>query len=45
MANHSGQNMDTIERDTDRDNFMSGDEAVRYGLVDAVLTSRNQGAS
>lgn len=43
MANHSGQNMDTIERDTDRDNFMSGDEAVRYGLVDAVLTSRNQG--
>ena len=45
MANHSGQNMDTIERDTDRDNFMGGDEAVRYGLVDAVLTSRNQGAS
>ena len=45
MANHSGQNMDTIERDTDRDNFMSGDEAVRYGLVDAVLTSRNQGTS
>ncbi len=45
MANHCGQNMETIERDTDRDNFMSGDEAVRYGLVDAVLTSRNQGAS
>jgi ATP-dependent Clp protease, protease subunit len=45
MANHTGQNMETIERDTDRDNFMSGDEAVRYGLVDAVLTSRNQGAS
>ena len=45
MANHCSQNMETIERDTDRDNFMSGDEAVRYGLVDAVLTSRNQGAS
>jgi ATP-dependent Clp protease protease subunit len=45
LANHCSQNMETIERDTDRDNFMSGDEAVRYGLVDAVLTSRNQGAS
>lgn len=45
LANHCGQNMETIERDTDRDNFMSGDEAVRYGLVDAVLTSRNQSGS
>src|SRR3954447_1910881 len=42
LANHSSQSTETIERDTDRDNFMSGDEAVRYGLVDAVLTSRNQ---
>ncbi|HET7062126.1 MAG TPA: ATP-dependent Clp endopeptidase proteolytic subunit ClpP [Nitrosospira sp.] len=45
LAKHSGQSMETIERDTDRDNFMSGDEAVSYGLVDAVLTSRNQSAS
>jgi ATP-dependent Clp protease protease subunit len=44
LAKHSGQSMETIERDTDRDNFMSGDEAVSYGLVDAVLTSRNQSA-
>lgn len=45
MANHCGQSIDTIERDTDRDNFMSGDEAVKYGLVDAVLTSRSESTS
>lgn len=45
LASHSGQSIDTIERDTDRDNFMSGDEAVKYGLVDAVLTSRSEDAS
>ncbi len=45
MANHSSQSMETIERDTDRDNFMSGDEAVKYGLVDAVLTSRDKSPS
>ena len=45
LANHSGQSMETIERDTDRDNFLSGEEAVKYGLVDAVLTSRNESTS
>ena len=40
MAKHSGQNIDAIERDTDRDNFLSGEQAVNYGLVDKVLTSR-----
>jgi ATP-dependent Clp protease protease subunit len=45
LASHSGQSMETIERDTDRDNFMSGDEAVKYGLVDAVLTSRDKSPS
>ena len=40
LAKHSGQSMEAIERDTDRDNFMSADEAVNYGLVDKVLTSR-----
>jgi ATP-dependent Clp protease protease subunit len=45
LANHSSQSIETIERDTDRDNFMSGDEAVKYGLVDAVLTSRNESTS
>lgn len=41
MAKHSGQSIKTIERDTDRDNFLSAEESVKYGLVDAVLTSRD----
>ena len=41
MAKHSGQPVKTIERDTDRDNFLSAEEAVKYGLVDAVLTNRD----
>lgn len=45
MAHHTGQDMDTIKRDTDRDNFMSGDESVEYGLIDAVLTKRGDGVS
>jgi ATP-dependent Clp protease protease subunit len=40
LAKHTGQSMEAIERDTDRDNFMSADEAVNYGLVDKVMTSR-----
>ena len=40
MAKHTGQPIERIERDTDRDNFLSGAEAVDYGLVDKVLTSR-----
>ena len=40
LAKHTGQSMDVIDRDTDRDNFMSADESVNYGLVDKVLTSR-----
>ena len=40
MARHTGQPIERIERDTDRDNFLSGAEAVDYGLVDKVLTSR-----
>ncbi|NAX35639.1 ATP-dependent Clp endopeptidase proteolytic subunit ClpP, partial [Vibrio sp. V29_P1S30P107] len=38
LAEHTGQPLEIIERDTDRDNFMSADQAVEYGLVDAVLT-------
>jgi ATP-dependent Clp protease, protease subunit len=45
MAKHSGQSIQTIEKDTDRDNFLSAEESVKYGLVDAVLTSRNEGTS
>jgi len=40
MAKHSGQKIEDIERDTDRDNFLSGEQAVNYGLVDKVLVSR-----
>ncbi len=40
MAKHSGQSVDAISRDTDRDNFLSAEQAVNYGLVDKVLTSR-----
>lgn len=42
LAKHSGQSLEKIERDTDRDNFMSAEEAVRYGLVDQITTSRGQ---
>ncbi|AKH37460.1 Clp protease ClpP [Nitrosomonas communis] len=41
LAKHTGQSIETIERDTDRDNFFSAEESVQYGLVDAVLTSRD----
>ena len=40
MAKHTGQKVETIEHDTDRDNFLSAEESVKYGLVDKVLTSR-----
>jgi len=42
MMQHTGQDLETIERDTDRDNFMSGATAADYGLIDAVLTERAQ---
>lgn len=37
LAKHTGQSMATIEKDTDRDNFMSAEEAKKYGLIDSVL--------
>lgn len=40
LAQHTGQPLDVIARDTDRDNFMSGDEAVKYGLIDQVVSKR-----
>jgi ATP-dependent Clp protease protease subunit len=44
LAKHTGQPMERIERDTDRDNFLSAAAAVEYGLVDKVLTSRAEAA-
>ncbi len=40
MAKHTGQKIDVVEKDTDRDNFLSADQAVSYGLVDKVLNTR-----
>jgi len=40
LAKHTGQPLEKIQIDTDRDNFMSGAEAVQYGLIDKVLNNR-----
>ncbi|WP_392564779.1 ATP-dependent Clp endopeptidase proteolytic subunit ClpP [Orbus wheelerorum] len=40
MALHTGQKLEIIEKDTDRDNFMSAQQAVDYGLVDAIFDKR-----
>jgi len=40
LAKHTGQDLETIEQDTDRDRFMGSDEAAEYGLVDQVLMDR-----
>jgi len=40
MAENTGQDYEKVAKDTDRDNFLSAHEAVDYGLVDSVLTSR-----
>lgn len=42
LAHHTGQSIERVERDTDRDNFLSAEAAVEYGLVDKVLTSRDE---
>jgi ATP-dependent Clp protease, protease subunit len=41
LAEHTGQPLEIVEGDTDRDNFMSADQAVEYGLVDSVLAQRD----
>src|SRR6267143_1888422 len=45
MAKHTGQSVERISRDTDRDNFLSADEAEKFGIVDKVLTSRAEAAA
>src|SRR4030095_7731833 len=42
MAEHTGQPLEVIERDTDRDNFMGAEDAVKYGLIDRVLKARSE---
>ncbi|WP_280521903.1 ATP-dependent Clp endopeptidase proteolytic subunit ClpP [Gilliamella apis] len=41
LAKHTGQDIRVIEKDTDRDNFMSAEKAVEYGLVDAIYSKRS----
>jgi len=40
LAKHTGQSLETISKDTDRDNFMSAEESVEYGLIDQVMSKR-----
>ena len=42
MAKHTGRPVEQIERDMDRDRFMSADEAKEYGIIDNVITQRGE---
>ncbi len=42
MAKHTGQPIENVERDTDRDNFLSAEEAQKYGIIDRILENRPQ---
>jgi ATP-dependent Clp protease protease subunit len=44
LAHHTGQPFEKVQQDTDRDNFLSSDDAVSYGLIDKVLTTRSAGS-
>lgn len=44
LSFHTGQNVETIQKDTDRDNFLSAEDAVKYGLIDKVLSNRDKAA-
>ena len=45
LARHTGQTVERVERDSDRDNFMDGEAAVEYGLIDTVLEKRAETSS
>ncbi len=45
LAKHTGQTVKAIEKDTDRDNFMSAEQSVKYGLIDKVLVNRAEAAA
>ncbi|WP_122241203.1 ATP-dependent Clp endopeptidase proteolytic subunit ClpP [Pseudomonas syringae] len=44
LAHHTGRSLETIERDTERDNFMSAERAAEYGLIDSVINKRQMPA-
>lgn len=41
LSERTGQNLETIERDTERDNYMTADEALKYGLIDKIMDRKN----
>ena len=45
MSEHTGQPIERIENDTDRDNFMSAEDALKYGMIDRVLKNRTESAA
>lgn len=45
FVKHTGRTLEQIQKDTDRDMFMSGDEAIKYGLIDSVLDKRSRAAA
>lgn len=42
LAKHTGKSLEQVEKDTDRDYFMSAEEAMNYGLIDRVIEERSQ---
>jgi len=42
LSHHTGRTIKKVQNDTERDNFMSGAEACKYGIIDKVLTSRKE---
>ena len=42
LAKHTGQSVEKIKNDTDRDNFMAAEDAIRYGLIDKILDKRGE---
>ena len=45
LANHTGKSTEEIDRDTERDNFMSAEESVKYGMIDKVIATRDAAAN
>lgn len=44
LAHHTGKTAEEIDRDTERDNFMSAEQSVEYGMIDRVINSRSESA-
>ena len=42
MAKHSGKNVAQVNKDTERDHYMTGEEAKNYGLIDSVISNRDE---